>query len=100
MNPQIHPAALADVRRQFRYLQAASAGSVTLLKFIAAVRQAKNQIRDNPGTWSLVPGSRRVRRVQIPDFRMQVFYTIQKDGVPLILEIAGPGLQPRWRGRL
>ena len=31
---------------------------------------------------------------------MQAFYVIQKNGVPLILKYAGPGLQPRWTTRL
>ena len=98
-NPDIHPLARADQRRQFEYLLDAYAGPVTLRKFVAAIREAKNKIRDNPATWSFAPGSRRVRKVQILEFRMQVFYTIQKNGVPLILEFAGPGLQPRWGER-
>jgi plasmid stabilization system protein ParE len=99
-NPDIHPWARADLRHQFGYLQAAYAGPATLRKFIRAVREAKNKIRDNPRTWSFAPGSKRVRKVQILDFRMQAFYTIQRNGVPLILEFAGPGLQPRWVERL
>ena len=54
----------------------------------------------NPQTWSFAPGSKRVRRVQVRAFRMQVFYIILPAGTPFILEIAGPGLEPHWRGRL
>jgi hypothetical protein len=99
-NPDIHPLARADQRRQFEYLRDAYAGPVTLRKFIDAIREAKDKIRDNPATWSFAPRSKRVRMSQILEFRMQVFYTIQKSGVPLILEFAGPGLQPRWADRL
>ena len=99
-NPDIHPQARADQRRQFEYLRDNYAGPLTLRKFIAAMREAKSKIRDNPKTWSYAPGSKRVRKVQVLEFRFQVFYTIQKNGVPLILEFAGPGLQPRGVDRL
>jgi hypothetical protein len=75
-------------------------GADTLRKFNLAIREVKRKIRSQPETWSFVPGSRRVRKVQIPDFRMQAFYMIQRNGVPLLIEFAGAGLQPRWRGRL
>jgi hypothetical protein len=41
-----------------------------------------------------------VRRVQVTAFRLQIFYVITPKGVPFILEIAGPGVRPRWRGRV
>jgi len=99
-NPDIHPEARADVRRQFQNLVDAHCGDVTLRKFVTALRTAKAKIQNNPTTWSKAPGSKTVRKVQILDFRMQAFYVIQKNGVPLILEYAGPGLQPRWAARL
>jgi hypothetical protein len=48
------------------------------------------------------PGScsKQIRKVQMARFRMQVFYVIQENGVPIILEFAGPGLQLRWAERL
>jgi len=100
MNPRIHPLARLDQRRQFEYLRKVHVGSGTLQKFIDAIREAKKKIGDNPQTWSFVPGSKRVRHVQVPTFRMQVFYIITPDEVPFILEIAGPGAEPRWRERL
>ncbi len=98
--PAIHPAARADQRSQWEYLQAAGCDPTALKNFIAAILEAYDKIQTNPGTWSFARGSKKVRKVQVPDFRMQVFYTIQRNGVPLIIEIAGPGLQPRWRERL
>ena len=100
MNVQLHPLALADLREQFRYLQGNHVGEITLRRFVESVQEAKRRIEMNPPTWSFAPGSKRVRKVQIKRFRMQVFYAIQKNGVPLILEFAGPGLQPRWARRL
>ena len=100
MNPKIHPQAQADYWRQFEYLRKAHVGSVTLRKYFAAIREAKRKITKNPGTWSFIPGSKRVRRVQVRDFRMQVFYIVLPDGRPFILEISGPGELPHWRERL
>jgi len=99
-NPDIHPEARSDARRQFQNLVENHCSEITLRKFVTALREAKAKIRDNPTTWSKAPGSKTVRKVQILDFRMQAFYVIQKNGVPLILEYAGPGLQPRWSTRL
>ncbi len=96
MNPRIHPKARLDLRRQFEYLREAHAGPATLRKFIDAIREAKRKIGDNPTTSNFVPGSKRVLRVQVRAFRMQVFYLITPNGTPLILEIAGPGVQPLW----
>ena len=100
MRVQIHPYAESDLNHQIDYLLLGNSGDSTIRKFKLAVRQAKGKIRDNPRTWSLVSGSTKVRKVQILEFRMQVFYSIQSNGVPLILEFAGPGLQPRWAERL
>jgi plasmid stabilization system protein ParE len=99
MNPRIHPKARLDQRRQFEYLREAHAGPATLQKFIDAIREAKRKIGDHPTTWSFVPGSKRVRRVQIRAFRMQIVYVVMPNGTPFILEIAGPGVQPRWLER-
>jgi hypothetical protein len=100
MKLRIHPQARLDQRLQFEYLRRSHAGPITLQKFINSIREAKIKIRDNPKTWSFVPGSKRVRRVQVPAFRMQLFYVLTADNLPFILEIAGPGAQPRWLGRL
>jgi ParE toxin of type II toxin-antitoxin system, parDE len=98
--PDIHPAADADIDRQFETLHKNYCSSSTLNKFLDAIGEAKRKIRDNPETWSKVSGSKRVRKVQIKDFRMIAFYIIRANGVPLILEFAGPGLLPRWAERL
>ena len=100
MKPRVHPYARQDQRRQFEYLRKTNAGPATLQGFIDAVREAKKKIGDNPKTWNFAPGSKRVRRVQILNYRMQVYYVITPDEVPLILEIAGPGAEPRWHKRL
>ncbi len=100
MSLRIHPGARADQKHHFKYLQQAGAAPLTLQKLVDAIREAKRKIRENPATWNFVPGSKRVRRVQIANFRIQVVYTILPDGVPLILEFVGPGFQPRWRERL
>ena len=72
----------------------------TLLKFLDEIEAAAQRIADNPKTWSFAQGSKLVRRVQVAAFRLQIFYVITPNGVPFILEIAGPGARPRWRGRL
>jgi plasmid stabilization system protein ParE len=100
MKIRIRAAARADLQRQFHYLQQSHAGDETLDKLVSEVEEAVDKISRNPQTWSFAPGSQRVRRVQLPRFRMQVFYFIRSDGVPVVLEFAGPGLQPRWPGRL
>jgi plasmid stabilization system protein ParE len=100
MKPRIHPQAQRDQRRHFEYLRKAEVGSATLQKYFHAIRDAAQKIADNPETWSFAPGSERVRRVQVPAFRMQVFYILLPNGTPFILEICGPGSPPRWSERL
>jgi len=70
MKTRIRAAARADLQRQFHYLQQSHAGDETLDKLVSEVDEALAQISRNPQTWSFAPGSRRVRRVQLPRFRM------------------------------
>jgi plasmid stabilization system protein ParE len=100
MNPKLHDLALRDYRVHFEYLQNANVSEKTLGKYLDEIEAAGQRIADNPTTWSFTPGSKRVRRVQVAAFRLQIFYVITPQGVPFILEIAGPGARPRWRGRL
>jgi hypothetical protein len=100
MKAIFHPDAWIDLGNQARYLEQQNASDEVLRGLFEAVRQAKAKIEQNPRTWSFVPGSRRIRKVQIPRFGMQVVYAIKEDGVPLIIELIGPGVQPRWGERL
>jgi hypothetical protein len=100
MNIQFHPAAKLDLQRHVKYLEQAGVREGKLREFSAAVQAALAKIEENPTTWSFAAGSKRVRRVQILQFRLQVFYVNRPNKAPLILEVAGPGVQPRWRRRL
>jgi hypothetical protein len=100
MKAIFHPDALADLRNQARYLEQQNASEEVLRGLFEDVRLAKRKIEQNPQTWSFIPGTKRVRKVQVPRFGMQVVYAIKKDGVPLIIELIGPGVQPRWAERL
>jgi plasmid stabilization system protein ParE len=100
MDPIFHPLAQRDYRHHFEYLRKAHAGPETLQEFIESIRESKKKIVENSGTWSFAPGSKRVRRVQVPAFRVQVFYIVVPNDRPLILEIAGPGSRPCWHRRL
>ena len=100
MKPRLHDLALWDYRIHLEYLQKAKVSVETLGKYLDEIEAAGQRIADNPTTWSFAPGSKRVRRVQVAAFRLQIFYVITPQGVPFILEIAGPGARPRWRGRL
>ena len=100
MKAIFHPDAIADLKRQARYLREEEAPEQVLRDFFESVRLTKEKIEENPRTWSFVRGSRRLRKIQMPRFRMQVVYAIKKDGALLIIEFIGPGVQPRWRGRL
>jgi plasmid stabilization system protein ParE len=99
MKPELQLEAEADLLHHAEYLRA-SANEDAVRAFAEEVRKALAKIQANPRTWSLASGSKRVRKVQINRFRMQIFYFIRSDGVPFVIEIAGPGLQPRWRRRL
>jgi hypothetical protein len=92
--------ALADIEVQLDYLRETDASDEIVVGLLEDLDQAKQKIERHPQTWSFALGSRRVRKVQIPRFRLQVFYIIRKDGTPVILEVAGPGFQPRWVERL
>jgi hypothetical protein len=62
--------------------------------------QSQSKDPEVPYTWSLAKGSKTVRKVQIKEFRMTVFYVIVNAKTVHVLEYAGPGLQPRWSERL
>jgi len=96
-----HDEALADVRQQFlRLRDELHCGPSTLKKFIFSIRKARAKIRTFPNTWSFAMGSQTVRKVQIKEFRMTVFYVVVNAKTVHVLEYAGPGLQPRWSERL
>lgn len=100
MNAMIHQLAEADLMHHVRYLRESDASEEIVRRFLDGAEEAVKRIEGNPGTWSFARGSRRVRKVQISHFRIQVFYRVREDGTPVILEFAGAGLQPRWRERL
>ena len=100
MKPRLHPLAKADLLHHARYLRKESADEAIATTFAVEVRRAIERIEASPLTWSFARGSKRVRKVQIVRFRPQVFYVIRADGVPFILEFAGPGRRPRWGRRL
>jgi len=87
--PEVHPAADTDIDHQFHWLRKNDCGPETLHKLLDAIEEAKSKIGDNPETWSTVPGSPKIRKVQIKRFRMTVFYAVRKNKPPLILEFAG-----------
>jgi hypothetical protein len=97
---EVHPAADADIDRQYEWLRDHYCSPETLHKFLDAIEEVKAKIGHNPATWSKVSKSSKVRKVQIKKFRITAFYVIRKNKVPLILEFAGPGLLPRWTDRL
>jgi len=99
MKAILHRGAWTDLRNQAKYLEQQNVPDVVLQALFEDVRLAKEKIEQNPRTWSHVTGSKRVRKVQIPRFGMQAIYAIRKNGVALILEFVGPGVQPRWRER-
>ena len=100
LKPEVHPAADADIDRQYEWLRERYCSPETLSKFLDAIEEAKAKIGNNPATWSKVSGSNKIRRVQIKSFRMTAFHIVRKNGVPLMLEFAGPGLLPHWADRL
>ena len=77
MEIRFHELAREDYRRQYTYLRKAEVGPKTLQDYIDAIREAKRRIAQNPNTWSRAAGSKTVRRVQILQFRLQVFYVIR-----------------------
>jgi hypothetical protein len=100
MSIKIHPLAEIDLQEHVDYLIAADFSDERLLDFQSAVEEAYAKIERNPTTWSFAFRSRRVRKVQILRFRLQVFYLARTGEPPLVLEVAGPGRLPRWRRRL
>lgn len=100
MNAMIHQLAEADLLHHVQYLRESDASEEVVRDFLSGAEEAVKRIEQNSDTWSFARGSRRVRKVQISRFRMQVFYRVREDGTPVILEFAGAGLQPRWSERL
>jgi hypothetical protein len=100
MKAIVYWAAEQDIHEQIRYLAECNVDDTVIDRLIEGVAEAKHKIGRNPLTWSFAAGSKRVRKLQIRRFRIQVFYRIREDGTPVILEFAGPGLQPRWAERL
>jgi hypothetical protein len=101
MNLITHDEAHADIQQQFlRLRHELHCGPATLKKFIYAIRKARSKIRKFPKTWSFAKGSKTVRKVQIKEFRMTVFYVVVDAKTAHVLEYAGPGLLPRWSERL
>jgi len=97
---ELHPEAVRDFYNQLRYLEEKQCSLLTIQKFVHAIREGRDKIERNPITWNLARGSKRVRKLQVPAFRYVIYYLVQSNGVPLILEFAGPGQQPRWWKRL
>jgi hypothetical protein len=100
MNLDVHTLARADFNEYVADLITRDVRLDLVLAVVTEVERAFALIRQHPNTWSFAKGSRRVRKVQVRRFRLQVFYQVLPDGTPLVLEIAAPGRLPRWRERL
>jgi len=100
MVPELHPEAVRDFYEQLRYLEEKQCSLLTLQKFVHAIREGRDKIGRNPMTWRLVHGSKRVRQVPVKSFRYIIYYLLQPNGIPLILEFAGPGRLPKWKKRI
>ena len=100
VKPELHPEAVQDFYDQLCYLEEKQCSLLTLQKFVKAIREGRDKIGRNPFTWSMASGSSRVRKLPIRSFRYVIYYLIPPNGIPLILEFAGPGRMPRWRKRL
>jgi hypothetical protein len=97
--PDIHPEAMADIETKIEYLREHDAAPITINRFLDGVDDIIRKIQLNPQTWSLAEGSTLTRKVQLLRFGMTAFYQIQDNGVPVILELCGPGQLPRWENR-
>jgi len=100
IKPELHPEAVQDFYDQLRYLEERHCSDQTLINFVQTIRQGREKIGRNPLTWSFANSKRNVRKLPTRLFNFVIFYTVQPNGVPLILEFAGPGRQPRWSKRL
>jgi hypothetical protein len=97
--PDFHPAALADIEAKITYMRANLVPNETIKQFLTGLEDIVAKIQSNPTTWSFAKGSKLTRKVQLLRFRMTAFYQIKSDGVPVILELCGPGQLPRWKSR-
>jgi hypothetical protein len=100
MRVVFHPGTWIDLEEQTRYLNDQNAPPEVVSALFKSFWSAVSQIERNPLTWSFMSGSKRARKVQIPRFRMQLVYTIRNDDSLLVVELIGPGIQPRWPDRL
>jgi len=100
IKPELHPEAVQDFYDQLRYLEEKDCSDQTLIKFVQTIREGRDKIGRNPLTWSFANPKKNVRKLPTRLFRFVIFYILQPNGVPLILEFAGPGRQPRWAKRL
>jgi len=99
--PEIHVEAKIDFYLQIDYLAKHGCSIETLLKFAREMELASEAIGANPQTWPLARPSKRVRKYgPTKNFRYLVFYVITKNGVPRIIDYAGPGREPRWMKRI
>jgi hypothetical protein len=97
--PDLHPAVQADIEMKIRYLRENRVSPLIIARFLDEVVEVFGKIQNHPKTWSFVEGSKATRKVQLFRFGMTAFYQIQSSGVPVILELSGPGQLPRWTRR-
>lgn len=100
IKPELHPEAAQDYYEQLCYLEEKRCSGQTLIKFVQTIREGQEKIGRHPLTWSFANPKKSVRKLPTRLFRFVIFYIVQPNGVPLILEFAGPGRQPRWAKRL
>jgi hypothetical protein len=100
MKTIFHPGVWIDLEEQVRYLDDKNAPPEVVSGLFKSFWSAVEKIEQNPLTWSFMTGSKRARKVQMSRFRMQLVYAIRDDGALLIIEMIGPGIQPRWGDRL
>ena len=72
-------AAESDLLQHVHYLRESNASEEVVRGFLDGAEEAVKRIERNPETWSFARGSRRVRKVQIARFRVQVFYRVRQD---------------------
>ena len=100
IKPELHPEAVQDFYDQLCYLEEKHCNDQTLMKFVRTIREGREKIGQNPLTWNFANRSNNVRKLPTRLFRFVIFYVVPPNGVPLILDSAGPGRQPRWAKRL
>jgi hypothetical protein len=99
MHLQLHPAARVDLQVHVAYLLERALRATT--KGVSDHgRKGLGENRTQPHDLELCARKQAHSQVRILRFRLQVFYITRRGEVPLVLEIAGPGRQPRWLRRL